>query len=82
MSVDYNEYLKTLTTKELMGLLQSARKCGGSYNPFYDSGSAPKGSRRYTIEEIKNELATKPHIPNKIEAKKIRQDKQKAKQNR
>ena len=80
--MDYDKYLETLSTKELLGLLKSARKCGGSYNPFYDSGSAPKDSKWYTIDEIKTELAKREHIPNKEEAKKIRQDKQRAKQYR
>ncbi|MCA1026980.1 hypothetical protein LCM23_12840 [Cytobacillus kochii] len=82
MSIDYENYLKTLHTKELLRLLHSARHCGGSYNPFYENGYAFQGSKWYTIDEIKKELATREHIPNKEEAKKIRQEKHKMKQNR
>jgi len=38
------------------------------YEPPYESVS---------FEELKAELATRPHIPNKVEAKKIRQEKAK-----
>lgn len=79
MSIDFNNYLKTLRTKELLSLLQSARHCNGSYNPFYDNGYALEGSKWYTINEIKNELSKREHIPNKAEAKKIRQEKYKKK---
>lgn len=81
-SFDYENYLKTLHTKELLDLLQSARECNGAYNPFYDDGYALEGSKWYTIDEIKSELSTREHIPNKAEAKRIRQEKHKQKQNR
>lgn len=71
------EHLEALSTRELLGYLQSARRCGGSYNPYYDSGSAPKGTKWYTIAEIKGVLATREHIPNKSESRKIRQYKAK-----
>lgn len=77
MTMNYENYLKTLHTKELLGLLQSARKCGGGYNLFYDSGYAFEGSKWYTIDEIKEELATREHVPNKSERRKIRQEKAK-----
>lgn len=78
MNADYYEnYLKTLHTKELLQLLQSARQCSGSYNPFYESGYAFEGSKWYSIREIKEELATREHIPNKKESKGIRQKKAK-----
>jgi len=71
------EHLHQLSTKQLLGYLKSARAFGGSFNPFYDSGSAPPGTKWYTIAEIKSVLETREHIPNKIERKKARQEKAK-----
>ena len=75
-------HLDNLSTKKLLGYLESARNCGGSYNPFYDSGYTPKWAKSYSIEEIKSVLAKREHIPNKAEAKRIRQEKHKMKNNR
>lgn len=57
---DKRNILKESHTRQLLGMLKSARAAGGGYGAF-------------TIEELKNELKTREHIPNKIEAKKIRQ---------
>lgn len=66
MSLDF----KNATTRYLLKLLRECREDGIDLdNVNY-------------CNALKNELATREHIPNKIEAKKIRQEKQKYKQNR
>lgn len=73
------ENFKDLTkihTKVLLDWLNHARKCGGSYSP---SGTYVDV---FSIDELKAELATREHIPNKEEAKKIRQQKAWSKRNR
>lgn len=60
---EIKKQLKGMKTKELLSLLKTARACGGSYIDCIE----------ITIEQIKNELATREHVPNKIEAKIIRQ---------
>ena len=60
-----------LHTKVLLRYLDKARKCGGFYSPGY------KGGHGYSMEMLKAELATREHVPNKVEAKKIRQEKAK-----
>ncbi len=67
--------LKSFHTRQLLDILNGARRCGGTYNP-YGMGVY------YNLDEIKTELETREHIPNKQEAKKIRQEKAKAKRNR
>lgn len=62
------EALHRFHTKELLGMLNAARRCGGGYDPFYDGLG-----RAYTIEEFKSVLANRAHVPSKIEAKRIRQ---------
>ena len=42
-------------------------KFGGKYSPGEDS-------IYYNIDEVKNELDKREHIPNKLEAKKIRRE--------
>lgn len=71
------EKLEDLSTKTLLSYLGSARRLGGSYNPYYDSGYAPSWSRSFTIAEIKAVLTTREHIPNKLERRTIRQQKAK-----
>lgn len=63
-------------TKVLLQWLASARRCGGSFD-VCDNGGMPDTS--VSIEQLKEELAKREHVPNKIEAKKIRQQKAKAK---
>lgn len=55
--------LTQLHTRELLQYLQSARACGGTYNP----GDHDYGGIFFTILEIKAELAKREHIPNKQE---------------
>lgn len=61
-------------TKELLWLLNSTRACGGSYD-------ISDGCSDYvTYSEVKEELSYREHIPNKTEARIIRQNKAKRKQ--
>lgn len=64
-------------TRELLAMLNRSRKNNGSCC-IGDSGMGPCIS----ADEIKDELATREHIPNKAEAKKIRQQKQQEKKQR
>lgn len=55
-------------TTELLDWLRGAHRCGGigydpldNHSPYY-----------LDIDEIKAELATRPHIPNKVESKELR----------
>lgn len=58
-------------TKQLLNILHNAR-IQGQFDPETFS----------LIEELKTELATRPHILNRAEAKKLRQEKARAKKNR
>jgi hypothetical protein len=77
------QYLAGLHTKQLMNLRDAA------YAVSNDCGNLPirvsidvSKTLSVTMHEIKAELATRPHIPNAVEAKAIRQQKAKEKQNR
>ncbi len=59
--------LKKIHTKTLLKWQKKARTCGGSYDPTGNHETA------ITIDDIKAELDTREHIPNKKEAKHIRQ---------
>lgn len=64
--IDYSnvkvpEKLKTTYTQKLLWMLSIAR-LGGTYEWF---------NEKYTYEELKAELATRPHIPNKRERRVI-----------
>jgi len=64
------EWLKLQHTKVLMQILKSCRKCGdgyGFYHPYDDNCAV-------TLDQAKAELATREHVPNKQEAKAIRQE--------
>ena len=68
------EYLKSIDTRQLMSWRERAYACGGYYTPFdHKSNSA----MIFSIEDIKAELGTREHIPNKQEAKALRQQKAK-----
>jgi hypothetical protein len=67
---DKVEHLNSLDTRELLMYLKYARKFGGRYSPWCHD-------EYYSTDEIKDELATREHIPNKQEAKKIRQERAK-----
>jgi hypothetical protein len=69
------DHLNTLTTQDLMYMLGVTRKTGGWYYINYDSDGDG-----YSDNLIKEVLATREHIPNKNERRKIRQ--QKARKNR
>lgn len=64
------EHLTKKHTKQLMGYLGMCRKFGGFYSPFDNANGV-------TIDQVKAELATREHVPNKHEAKAIRQAKAK-----
>ena len=59
--------LSEYSTRQLKQILDSARACGGSYQP-YDYGPA------YEFSDIKAEMDTREHIPNKKEAKALRRE--------
>ena len=69
--------LKKMDTRKLKNMLDTGRACGGVY---FWLGS--DGGPSWTTDELKAELSTREHIPNKAEAKKIRQEIAKAKRNR
>ena len=74
--MDKHEYLRSIETRQLMSWRERAYACGGYYTPFnHHSNSA----MLFSIEDLKAELATREHIPNKKEAKVIRQTKAKEK---
>jgi hypothetical protein len=72
------ESIKVVPTRLLLSWLNAARvKGSGSWwrSDYYLDhvpGVGPKNERP-TFDEIKAELSTREHIPNKKEAKKIRQ---------
>lgn len=66
--LDVKRELKKYHTKQLIKILNVARACGGYYSPYDDN------SNGFTFDQIKDELATREHVPNKIEAKRIRQE--------
>lgn len=71
MSIKVEEIIKTFSTRQLLGFLDSARACGIGYDP------TECGCYFLTIEQLKEELATREHIPNKRESKIIRQNRAK-----
>lgn len=68
--------LENASTRELMKCLDFCHKFKGQYGPS-DSAYGPF----MTLDEVKTELAKREHIPNKVEAKKVRQEKAKQKRN-
>jgi hypothetical protein len=63
-------------TKQLMKMLKSVRAINS--NEFREWGERGEGAAiPFTYEELKAELATREHIPNKKEAKKLRQERAK-----
>jgi len=67
--------LTKVHTKKLLKYLEQARACGGSYTPN-------DWQTVYTVEELKKELATREHVPNKDECRKLRQQCAKEKRHR
>jgi hypothetical protein len=60
------EILSQTHTRKLMQWLEKARKCGGGWSPWDNKMDV------ITFEDIKAELAKRPHIPNKKESKALR----------
>lgn len=78
---EFDQNYKELTTLELMGLLRDAQVDLQYYNNRLPND--PWAIQLRKIHgAIKKELATRPNIPTKEQAKKIRQEKAKLKQNR
>lgn len=65
----YLELLHHTTTHKLLDWMNHARATNGRYSPFDDN------DRRYSMEEIKEELATREHIPTAKERKEMRRKK-------
>lgn len=92
MSSNWNavEYLKKRHTKELLNIRDMIYRVSG-YNrydiPEDEVGCDPindysGGGCWVTLAQVKAELATRPHVPNKAEAKAIRQERAKAQRTR
>lgn len=68
--MEKSEYLKSAHTRQLINWRNQAYACGGIYTPFdHNSNKA----MIFRLDEIINELNTREHIPNKKEAKTLRQ---------
>ena len=70
-------YLELKTTRELLGIRDHCYWLGGEYDVTENGGRCV-----VTLELVKAVLATREHIPGKIEAKAIRQRKAHAQRNR
>lgn len=60
--------IRAMTTRELLGILQKIRKVGGHWY-------SPVGSDSYVgyfLDDVKAELAKRPHVPSRAEAKGLR----------
>jgi hypothetical protein len=80
MSWNAENYLKGLYTKQLMTVRDTIRRLGDQ--PYEVNNEPNYGDRWVTIEQVLAELATREHVPNKIESKLIRQEKAKSKRSR
>jgi len=60
--------IENMPTRQLLEYLRRARKFGGWYSPH--GANARFG---YGIRQLKTELATREHVPNKLEARAKRQ---------
>lgn len=74
---DYKAFLKSLHTKQLMQLRKEAYQYGHDVVFVNEQRDMP-----LTVEEINEELNTREHVPNKQEAKALRQQAAKEKRNR
>ena len=72
------DYLESLHTKQLLKLLKEARGCYG----YYTSEDELISDYGYSMNDLKAILATREHIPNKLEAKRIRKEKLNDKRNK
>ncbi len=68
------EYLNGLHTRQLHAHLVGLRRLESKWGEYYQLASTFKNLRA-EIDLVKSILATREHIPNKIEARKIRQEK-------
>jgi len=59
------DWLKKASTRQLLTLLNTVRAYGNYPDDFYN----------FSVEELKAELATREHVPNKQEAKELRRKK-------
>lgn len=73
--------LTKISTRELLGYLNRARICHSKYCNEHDNGYDPTddGGDEIPIAELKAELATREHIPNKPEGKLLRRARAKRK---
>lgn len=67
------EKLKKIATRKLLSMLRSM------YGSYELSEEELEVYGEYTSEELRNELATREHIPNKIEGEEIRRERAKTK---
>jgi len=75
---DPTPYLKGLHTRQLMNLREDCYRFGNEGTYIGNTSS----NKWVTVEQVNAELSTREHIPNKKEAKEIRQQKALAKRNR
>ncbi|PHS22208.1 MAG: hypothetical protein COA84_13645 [Robiginitomaculum sp.] len=68
-----DEYLKAAHTRMLLIWRNKSYACGGYYNPLGNHCC----DMEFTTEQILTELNTREHVPTKVEAKIIRQNKAK-----
>lgn len=69
--------LSKVALKTLLKWRNKCYACGGKYDP-YNAGDGPM----IYLDEIKEELAKRPHLPNKQERRVARQEAAKAKRNK
>lgn len=74
MVLGKTEYLQGLHTRQLLAHLVGLRRLENKWGRYYQLASTFKNLRE-EIELTKSILATREHIPNKPEARKIRQEK-------
>lgn len=64
MTSEFNAWLEARTTRQLMEILKLTRKFPYGYDPF-NAGRSPC----VTVEDVKQILSKREHIPNKVEGK-------------
>jgi hypothetical protein len=62
--------IRHMSTRELLWTLKQTNACGGWYSP--EGSGAHWG---YSADDLKAELAERPHIPKRAEAKELRRKK-------
>jgi hypothetical protein len=71
LPTDRLEKLRQMPTRKLIILLRE------TYTPSYWYEDEDFMAPEFTDDEIRSELATRPHIPNKVEGEQIRRDRMK-----